>query len=297
MRTLIAAVIASVVFVPGVARTDGLYVHVRSIYADEDSTPLNAPEGVVCSDDRLIVADSGNRRLVSYLHERGAVSGGKSLHMKQIAYPVRAQLDSKGNLLVLDRKKRMLARVGAGGEFLDEVEFVGAGRVVPVSFALDKKDNIHVLDVSAARVVVVESNGALQRNIRLPGGVFVQIAVGPTGMLYAVEGPTATIWAAAPGATAFTALTKDLKHYMNYAGYLAVTDDGLLYLVDQNGSGIVLLNADGTYRGRQLALGWGEGQLYYPGQICISRRGELFVADRGNNRVQVFTRRTRTGRD
>jgi hypothetical protein len=35
-------------------------------------------------------------------------------------------------------------------------------------------------------------------------------------------------------------------------------------------------------------MGWNEGLLYYPSQMCISEKGEAFIADRGNSRVQVF---------
>jgi hypothetical protein len=296
MRPMFAAAfVAALVLTPrGPVRADGLFVHSRSIYADQEKRGLKAPEGVVCTNDAVIVADSGNGRLVTYAYDPGAVTGGTPLQLKQTPQPVRALLDSKGNVVVLDRKTRKLVRIGAGGQLLDEIEISGAtGRVVPVSFALDAGDNIHLLDVSGRRVVVADPGGKFQRELRLPPGVFGQVALGPSGVVYAVEGPTSTIWAAETGAKGFTALTKDLKQYMNYPGHLAIGRDGLLYLVDQNGGGIVLLNADGTYRGRQLSLGWSEGQLYYPGQICMNARGELFVADRGNNRVQVFTRRTK----
>ncbi|MEJ2247716.1 MAG: hypothetical protein P8Y80_16820 [Acidobacteriota bacterium] len=31
-----------------------------------------------------------------------------------------------------------------------------------------------------------------------------------------------------------------------------------------------------------------EGFLTYPSQLCINRRGEIFIADTNNNRLQVF---------
>jgi hypothetical protein len=60
-------------------------------------------------------------------------------------------------------------------------------------------------------------------------------------------------------------------------------------VVDQNGSGIVILGLDGSFRGRQLRMGWKDGFLRYPSQLCIDDRGNVFIADRGNNRVDVFT--------
>jgi len=54
------------------------------------------------------------------------------------------------------------------------------------------------------------------------------------------------------------------------------------------GCGIVMLSEDGSFMGRQLSMGWTEGFLYYPTQICVNEKGEVFIADRGNNRVQIF---------
>jgi len=62
-----------------------------------------------------------------------------------------------------------------------------------------------------------------------------------------------------------------------------------IYLVDENGAGIVILGPDGSFLGRQLTMGWNEGQLYYPSQMCINEKAEVFIADRGNSRVQIFT--------
>jgi len=57
----------------------------------------------------------------------------------------------------------------------------------------------------------------------------------------------------------------------------------------ENGSGIIILGQDGSFLGRQLSMGWNEGLLYYPTQMCINEKGEVFIADRGNSRVQIFT--------
>jgi len=58
--------------------------------------------------------------------------------------------------------------------------------------------------------------------------------------------------------------------------------------VDQNGGGVVVLGQDGSYRGRQLGMGWKEGLLYYPSQMCVSGGEIAVIADRENSRVQVF---------
>jgi len=36
-------------------------------------------------------------------------------------------------------------------------------------------------------------------------------------------------------------------------------------------------------------MGWNEGLLNAPSQMCINGKGQAFIADRGNSRVQVFS--------
>jgi hypothetical protein len=38
-------------------------------------------------------------------------------------------------------------------------------------------------------------------------------------------------------------------------------------------------------------MGWSEGKVYYPAQMCVNAEGLAVIADRNNNRVQVFSSR------
>ncbi len=50
-----------------------------------------------------------------------------------------------------------------------------------------------------------------------------------------------------------------------------------------------MLGQDGSFMGRQLSMGWIEGLLKFPSQISLDEKGGVFIADRGNSRVQIFT--------
>jgi hypothetical protein len=54
------------------------------------------------------------------------------------------------------------------------------------------------------------------------------------------------------------------------------------------GCGVVMLSQDGSFLGRQLSMGWNGGLLYYPTQMCMNEKREVFIADRGNSRIQIF---------
>jgi hypothetical protein len=63
---------------------------------------------------------------------------------------------------------------------------------------------------------------------------------------------------------------------------------GVIFVAEGSGSTIVAFGRDGTFLSRQLAQGWDEGALNHPAEMCVSARGDVFVADRDNSRIEVF---------
>jgi sugar lactone lactonase YvrE len=266
--------------------------HQRTIYFDAAEIALRSPEGVAC-DDRgsLVVADTGNARLLTFTWKDGALDGGAQVRLAQLSYPVRVQIDSKGFVLVLDRRARRIVRVDARGGFAGWVEPQGASSpVIPTAFKLDAADNLYVLDVQAHRVLVVAPDGRVARELPLPRGArgITDVAADSGGTIYVIDAVTATVFAADSSATAFRPLSKSLKDMISFPTYVAADNRGKLYVVDQHGNAVVRLGVDGAFQGRELAMGWSDGTVYYPAQVCINSEGDVFVADRDNNRVQIF---------
>ncbi len=70
---------------------------------------------------------------------------------------------------------------------------------------------------------------------------------------------------------------------------IAVGPDGDMYITDGYGnSRVVRLKPDGSFRMAWGSKGDGPGQFLYPHDIVIDD-GKVYVADRGNNRIQIFT--------
>jgi hypothetical protein len=260
-----------------------------SIYTDAKERALSRPEGVACNDaGAVVVADTGNARLVRYEVKVGEVTGGTEVALPQLTVPLRVQVDSKGNVLALDGRSRRIVRLDPKGAFRGYVDANGAtGAIVPASFKLDASDNVYVLEIAGRRVLVVDPDGNLVRTVPLPKGVFTDIAVDGIGTLFAVEAVTATVFSAAKGGTELKPISKGLKEHMSFPAHLTASR-GKLYLVDQNGMGIVVVGQDGSYQGRQLSMGATEGLVLYPAQLCLNANAEAFLADRQNNRVQIF---------
>jgi len=272
----------------------GKFRFVTAVYLDDRGGGMRQPEGVAC-DDRgtLVVGDTGGGRLLRYTVEEASVKPTGEIRAREVTAPLRVHLTSRGDALVLDGRERRVARFDARGEFRGFLRPEGVPEpttVVPRSVKVDRSDRVYLLDVFSARVLVLDTEGRYQRHVPFPRdrGFFSDLAVDARGTIYLLDSLRATLHAAGRNAREFSPLAKDLRAHLSFPTALAIDGRGVLYVVDQNGGGVVLVGQDGTVLGRQLAMGWTEGLLYYPSQACVNDRGQLFIADRGNSRVQIF---------
>jgi DNA-binding beta-propeller fold protein YncE len=270
--------------------------HVRSIYSDEQSIALRQPEGVAGNDaSQLIVADTGNGRLLRYTFEnRELASKIQEIRAPQILYPIKLEFNSRGEIYVLDRKRLRIVHLSPQGVFKKDLDLkapASPAQIVPRSFHIDRKDNIYVLDVLSGRVLVLDPAGQFSREIKFPQGryFFSDLAVDFKGDVFLVDGINARVFRAAKGSTDFAPLTKSLKQFMRFPTSITTDGRGIIYLTDRNGGKVVVLGQDGSYLGRLSGMGWKEGFLNYPSQVSINGKGEIFIADTLNNRVQIFT--------
>jgi len=269
--------------------------YTTSIYADDKGLGLNQPEGVACSGESLlIVADSGNGRLLRYSIKDGEIEVGTvEIKLEQIFYPIKTEINSRDEIYIFDRKQRSIVRLSPAGEFRGYLQPVGLPSptaYVPRSFTVDRNDNIYILDILSERVLVLDPGGRYVRQIKFPQeyGFFSDLAVDFRGTVIIIDVVDGKVFYALKNSASFSPLTSSLKEYVRFPASLTVDDRGRIYLVDRNGGSIIILGQDGSFLGRQSGMGWKEGSLNYPAQMCINKKGEIFVADTNNSRVQVF---------
>lgn len=297
MRKLLITALVSAVFFcsagTALAAQAIMFQPVVSIYTDGDGLGLLSPEDVAVTAATIVVADTGNDRLVRYVLEGNEVKFVSQIKVSQLPSPIRVQLNSKGEILALSGKNRRIVRLGADGQFLANLEMknVPQGEAVVLrSFKLDKNDNVYLLDIYGGRLIVASPQGEFIRQVAFPKefGSFSDLAVDSGGTVYLVDSAGSQIHSASKDAKSFSPLTKSMKEQMEFPTYIATDNLGTLYVTDQNGGKIILLGQDGSFRGQKAARGWNEGQLNYPVGICLNGSGYAFVADRDNNRVQIF---------
>lgn len=270
------------------------FKYLQSVYFDEKGGGLKQPEGVASGEKSLLViGDTGNDRLVRYTFQDKNLKGGSEIKIPQLSNPIRVQINSKGEIFALDGKKRRIARLSPEGTFKNYIDPEGIpspSAFVSKSFGIDRSDNIYLLDIFAGRVLVLNPEGKYQKQIPFPKeyGFFSDLSVDSKGNILLIDCVKAMVFSAPNDSNTFSPLTKSLREYLDFA--TSITDRrGSVYIVDEDGGGIVILGADGTFVGRQLSKGWNEGLLYFPSQMHVNERGEIFIADRGNSRVQIFT--------
>ena len=298
MKAISCACIVAAALIVGhlrlTAAETGRFRHLVSVYFDEKGAGLNLPEGVACgANGQIVVGDTGNDRLLRFTYRDKALTGGTEIKLPEISAPSRIQLNSRGEIYAFDGKQRRIVRLGPQGEFKDAVTFQGVpppATVVPKDFAIDSADNIYVLDVFSARVLVLNAQAQFQKALPFPddAGFGSHLAIDSTGSLLLLDAIRRKMFSAAKDATAFAPLGGDLTQFLATLPTYITASKGAIFVVEGNDSSIVGFGRDGSFLSRQLTMGWTEGSLNHPSQMCVNDRDEAFIADRDNSRIQVF---------
>ncbi|MDF1591830.1 MAG: peptidyl-alpha-hydroxyglycine alpha-amidating lyase family protein [Desulfobacterales bacterium] len=176
--------------------------------------------------------------------------------------------------------------------------------------AVDSKDNVYLMTRKDARVIVYDRGGNFLRS--WGEGIFTQrthgIAIDSNDMIYTVDDGDHTVRKFTPeGKQVMMIGTSGKASDTGYDGKnmdsvkkggppfnrptdVAIASNGDLYVCDGYGNSRVhRFSADG-----KLIQSWGEpgtgaGEFILPHGIGISPDGRVFVADRENDRIQIFS--------
>ncbi|MEZ4708283.1 MAG: NHL repeat-containing protein [Caldilineaceae bacterium] len=240
--------------------------------AGVDNQHLRNPRYIAIYADTLYVADSSNHRIQIFNVANPAapayqatigVTGEAGVDNSHLDNPNGVMVtaafiyvaDTDNNRIqIFDRSTlTFVANMGGSwGEANDEFKH-------PSDVTVDAAGNIYVADFVNSRVQQFNANRAYSRTF------------GVTGVPYVTDG----------------------SHYFRPEG-IAVAADGSLYIAEVNGKRIVKLNATGSplWSIGQLDLdgGWSRSNDRFdsPVDIALDSKGRVYVADRWNNRIQIF---------
>ena len=167
----------------------------------------------------------------------------------------------------------------------------------PSGVAVDSHDRVYVYQRQGPPVLVFDRQGHFLAPWDRPGGVPADahhVHVGPDDTVYLVDRDAHQVLQYTPDGELLSSMgTRDRAAFQapfNHPADICVAPSGELFVADGYGnSSVHRFTADGVYISSFGGPGRGPGEFLVPHAVRVSNDGRVYVADRENNRVQVFT--------
>ena len=196
----------------------------------------------------------------------------------------------------------MTATIGAGDfryEYRPEWARLSNGMSLqgPSGVAVDSNDRVYVFQRQGPCVVVFDPSGSVhgvwQRRDGIPADAH-HVHVGSGDTVYLVDRDAHQVLLYDTAGNLLSTLGNrgraEMQAPFNHPADVCVAPSGELYVADGYGnSSVHRFSSDGDYISSFGSPGSGPGQFRVPHSIRVSNDGRVYVADRENHRVQVFT--------
>lgn len=267
------------------------------LYGGLYSGAFSAVTGVHCDPftGEILVADAGANR-IEIFDERGAPLY-EFTDDEHLAEPSRVAADRRGRILVLDLDRSRIQRFSYRGEYLGPLELPGLPEGKPSFTALlvDGNGDLYVGESRSGQVLVYGEDLKLKRRYGSLGREKGQLD-GIAGIAVDAE----RVYVASQDGVAVHVFSRagrllrawgyhdaGLQNVSLPAG-IAVDAAGRVVLLDTLRQEIKYFDPEGQLIDIFGGLGRLPGDVAYPTDLSMDRRGRLCVADRGNVRIQVL---------
>lgn len=266
---------------------------VAVIVGDENMGRLKQPSGLFFDEarQRLYVADSGNGRLVSF------DSGFKylaELTNEAMALPAGFVRNKDGHFFVIDSGKGDIVFIDLEKKAVKPFALSGvpsAGeQFVPGRIAIDKDNQLYVIDKLNKRIIIADQTGAFVREVAVKDkgfSGFTDVRVDDKGEIYALDTIGGQVYIFDEKGNAISMFGgRNGKNGFRFPMSLAVDKNGLIYVADQHAGKILVFDKKGIFQYAISKPGVKEGELAAPSYIFIDKEGRIYTID--SNRIQVF---------
>jgi DNA-binding beta-propeller fold protein YncE len=163
--------------------------------------------------------------------------------------------------------------------------------------AVDQDDRVYIFNRGAHPMVVLDREGKFLRS--WGEGIFTRphgVDIGRDGYVYCTDDGDHTVRQFTPEGTSILEMGVPGRGAESMSGrpfnrctHTALSPDGDIYVSDGYGNAHVhKFSADGRHLRTWGGPGSGPGQFNLPHNICCDAEGWVYVADRENNRIQIF---------
>ena len=276
--------------------------HLFSIYGFEGDL-LRRPSGVALDvQGRIFIADTGKQRVVVFDQEGTYITqfGNPGTGKYEFKDPIAVTVSEDGRVFVLSKTSKKIIIYNGNFEPTHEMRF--SNDEPPLSMTVHKErlyvttiGGIMIGDLQGNLISTLGKRGMAPGEFQLPGG----IVIGDDDIIYVADSLNYRVQALSkegeplwqygqplPPDKAITYQGKDRK--FGLPASIALDDNGHLYVVDGLSSEIALLNTKGERLDTIGDIGHDDGFFYYPAGVAYAGSGKLVLADKYNDRVQVF---------
>ena len=264
---------------------------------------LNNPMGVAVDASRnLFIADTGNKRMVKEIYTVSGYLAPQYFWTNTIS-PISIAVDKNDDLFIADSQKQQMFEMtwfAAADRFQSQL-VVGSGLVSPSAATVDASGNVYIADPGGYQVVEVVSTGLNFYPVNVGSSSSLMtynfnISAGTTlgGVVISRQGVSGEDFVDAGGSTC-VAQTYTVSTYcgvnVKFMPLASGARAGAVTLLDANGNPVVTTFFAGVGNGPQAATLPGTvtalgAQLSGPTGVAVDGRGNLYIADTGNNRIE-----------
>jgi DNA-binding beta-propeller fold protein YncE len=257
---------------------------------------FRAPRAVYIDAKRseLWIADTGNDLIGVFALDGTPLYAFSDEHVRE---PVELLVDPQGKLLVVAGRRSTIERFNYRGVYLGNLELQGlAEKPVIGALAYDAEGNLYVGDNHAGEIVVFNPELRILRRFGARGseeGEFSSISsivVTGDGRIWVTDQMGVSVQVFDRRGNFERGWGRHEIGIQNFSlpEALAVHPSGYVVAVDGLRQEIKFFDLEGNFITRSGGMGRGPGNVAYPSDIAIDPSGRLYVAEKGNHRVQAF---------
>jgi tripartite motif-containing protein 71 len=269
---------------------DGEFVRSFGSYGMGESQFI-APRSIAVDKNGNIYVSDNNARLQIFTNEGTFI---RSIENGSMAYGI--GVDNSGNIFTAWRNTDQVAMLSNTGDVLFKFGSTGAGDgqlSLPEDLTLDSNGNIYVSDLVNSRIEVFDKNGGFIRKFGSSGtddGQFSYIGdvtVDGNGDIYVGDRIRSRIQVFSNEGVFMRSIT--LADGAVASGLRVDGANNRLLFADSQNHTIRIVDLTGNYIQSIGYKGKADGQFDFPDVVSFNAAGELFVFDKNNHRIQVFS--------